>query len=1072
MGVASPPSNGVDTFDRERYLRTCQAEFDAIKYAPLAALGFKFPKAKLMDVYVPARAELGEQHAESEQLRQALDDFLDTLELDETTRAHVRAQMVDKYFGTKREGGSARTFYQQHRNVLVLGDPGSGKTCFVKHEILSYCNPTEKDGSWYRLHTPLFIPLVEIAQLLATNAELLEMCATIAARRGLQLQLRQLQALCAGGQIAFFFDGLDEVPSVEQRARILEGLGKLVSELTPLGNRFVLTSRPAAVDSIDMPAGLTPVHLRHLSHDEVRELAYKILSMGLTERGEKVGVRGGEEAHDESSIVEALLADCVTKPGIGRLARNPLLLSLLVMIYANAGAPAAKKHRIYAQAVATLVSVRNRAAGQPVLSEADLRKRLGRTALAIYDGELPELPSRQDVVAIIAQVLADEGAPAGAASELADAFVQRVAEETGLLAIHRMPGDVGAATITFMHHSFMEYYAAVGLVAQRRLETLPSLANSKRWREVVSLAAGLIGDQADVTPLVRQIVDNASFSDRVTAHTLLFAFDCALECDVPPEKAQAALIAATRDSLERGAARVDANVRKDLAERTARLYEAAGSHVLSDFFVEGLENADEKVAAAFADLIGVVGVHARLPAEVVSAFERFSASRASISRIALCQAVERCAQLRTERILKGLELALSGNFSVKFAAVRTLESVADLAKRFSGLLVQNLDDMQAPIAAAASRALLEAGIGLALDEPVSRLRIEKALRRWEQMAEPRSAAALKLKVPRDVAEEMLSSPTQGDRVLALRLLPWLERQEQFIYERLFEALVARRSGPETIAALASVRLAPGISALITSQDIGTVVSLAHDANVGKDVRVAAIRALAAVPAGEKTLDCLFDHCENSTQSEYREAIRALAVAAPEHPRVREFLAQKVREGMAGPLRNEFGRPARQYDWKRVMRVAAELRIELPDAVAEALVALVNNSRAPMEMRAQALRTYARCAPATLGTIERVIEWMQARMPTLESIVAGNIPEVLRRVRRRVDSVRAVYPRLEALEVAVVAEWQRLGPQNSRFIHDVALQGLRAALVEIREMRSGFGEFAVKERKSVPLLDPR
>src|SRR5262249_37540784 len=160
---------------------------------------------------------------------------------------------------------------------------------------------------------------------------------------------------------------------------------------------------------------------------------------------------------------------------------NPLLLSLLVMIYAHSGAPAAKRHRIYAQAVQTLVSVRNPAAGNPGLAEGDLRARFGEIALAIFDHRIQEFPTPDDVLAVIASLLGRNGKTSAYASE-AVVFLQRVAEETGLLSVHHVAAG-GQPTVTFMHHSFLEYYAAVGIVARGDISQLPTLADTPRWRE-------------------------------------------------------------------------------------------------------------------------------------------------------------------------------------------------------------------------------------------------------------------------------------------------------------------------------------------------------------------------------------------------------------------------------------------------------------------------------------------------------------------------------------------------------------------------------------------------------------
>src|SRR5262249_25704001 len=147
-----------------------------------------------------------------------------------------------------------------------------------------------------------------------------------------------------------------------------------------------------------------------------------------------------------------LLRDCDEKPGIRRLARNPLLLTLLVLIYANSGAFSARRHVVYSQAIRTLVSVRHRSNNARVLSEADLRKQLGTLAINVYRGSVSEIPTRQEVRDIISACVADNISN----SLEVDSLIQDVAETTGLLVIHPRSESRDEDVISFMHHSFLE----------------------------------------------------------------------------------------------------------------------------------------------------------------------------------------------------------------------------------------------------------------------------------------------------------------------------------------------------------------------------------------------------------------------------------------------------------------------------------------------------------------------------------------------------------------------------------------------------------------------------------------
>ena len=224
----------------------------------------------------------------------------------------------------------------------------------MKYEILAYCRPPKESGSWYQRHLPIYIPLAEAAELVRTGDSFLSACSVIAARRKLQITEQIIDQYLSDGRAAFFFDGLDEVSRIKERVDLLATIDDLVSKYARYGNRFVLTSRPAAIQPVDIPDAFTYLHLKGLTDDEIRILAERVLTTRL-------GTNEGDEiASEESDLVERLLEHVKNTPGLRRISRNPLLLTLLVLIYANTGTLSARRHVVYTQAVKTLVSYRHR----------------------------------------------------------------------------------------------------------------------------------------------------------------------------------------------------------------------------------------------------------------------------------------------------------------------------------------------------------------------------------------------------------------------------------------------------------------------------------------------------------------------------------------------------------------------------------------------------------------------------------------------------------------------------------------------------------------------------------------
>ena len=224
--------------------------------------------------------------------------------------------------GQTSEVNAASHLYQTFGNILVLGDPGSGKSCFVRSEIMAYCEQDSGlEGSWYSIHVPVFLPLVEITGGLNENQSLLDYCVTHARSQELLLGRAQLEILLSRGKVALFLDGLDEIGSIATRQEVIGEVRNLVERYAPLGNRIVLTSRPAAIREVDVPRDMARLTLQGLTDLEMELLATKLLKARYPDCGEL--------PESESQVIQSILQDCKSKPGIRRLARNPLLLTLL-----------------------------------------------------------------------------------------------------------------------------------------------------------------------------------------------------------------------------------------------------------------------------------------------------------------------------------------------------------------------------------------------------------------------------------------------------------------------------------------------------------------------------------------------------------------------------------------------------------------------------------------------------------------------------------------------------------------------------------------------------------------------
>ena len=1050
-------------FDRRRYLNTAYRLFDEVRYAPLAALGIRFKSTSLRKIYISTQADVGDDSKTDQSLQRPVSEYLENLDLDPSLRDKLESQLRSQYgLARSAEVGAARKLYQRYGNVILLGDPGSGKTCFVKFEMLAYCKPPSDNGSWYRKHLPIYVPLAEAAELLHTNSDFFSVCSTIAARQQLELPSQTIVDHLSDGKAAFFFDGLDEVSRIEARVDILSKIDELVSKYAAYGNRFVVTSRPAAVQPVDIPAAFKYLHLKGLTDSEIRILAERVLStrLGAFEDDEVVGP-------EEKEIVEKLLGHVKETPGLRRISRNPLLLTLLVLIYANTGALSARRHVVYTQAVKTLVTVRHREAQEQVLSEADLRTHLGNIAYAIYRREIGELPTRREVLKVLTGHRSSSSSTATVGNKEADEFVRHVAEATGLLATHpRLMADgPDHDVISFMHYSFQEYYAAVGFLANDFEEQVPRLATNPHWRDVITLLFGILSEQCDVTSLLRKLIEFESDTEPITQERMILAFDCALECDIPPNETQRMLSRQVEQSLAEGALKHSEFLREKVAGLVDQLIAAAGMGVFEEMLVVGVGAEDGTVAAAHIDFMGRLKEPERFEARLVKAFEdAFCGRRESVVRASCAGALTRRTELRTPKTLAELDLCMTRSILEKHAAITAIEVAPELGKRIQARIVSLLDDRNRLISSSAARCVLVGGF----PDPhlgVSEVSIRKTLRIWQDDARSLNIDRVRMSLDGGYLRRLLESNKIEDVELGARLFPLGDMDDKQMYTQLMATLRRDIRHGVVRACLDSIRAREGALDLVTLADTDLICSMVNSEH--RDVRIGAVKVLAMLPNDEQVINTLLLHCglDDGGRSsdvgavEEEEGFAALAKHARKNPQLQRRLAAAVLSSLPRPRERRFGDERHQRRMSSLLLACEKAGAVVDVNLSRRLLSWVNNFRTPLALRVQSLKTYGRTVRPSVECVEELVKLVKKDDQQLNEAAYAACFLFLGQCRKRVDFVRIVYSKLDDLRQALVEAWGREKRRLGDRIDAASLEDIRRSLSELESLLISYEDFS-------------
>lgn len=445
-----PDPPGSDLLEAtNRYLRYLLTRYEYLDLHGMGVNGRLPIRLPLLDMFVPLHARLD------------LPDG-DTWEREETAVSDSDPQpLLD--------------LLHSHDGLIVLGDPGSGKTTFLKYLALQLA---QGNGAALGLENwlPIVLPLAAYANALAEgDLPLGDFFVRYYQQRGLDLPLAAiLSASLPQGGVLFLLDGLDEVREVGLRRLLVSRVLDFFTFQRQSGNKFVLTSRLVGYrEARQVVAGLGECTLLDLDGAAIAQVVTRW--QAATGQGEGV------------------LTAVSQNPAVARLAANPLLLTILLLMSGQGMVLPAQRVALYAQCVRTLLQYWQLARGldrplPPQFDLAALLRLLPKLALWMQQtspgvGLVATAPLLRQLTAIYREEgVAD---PATAAQTLL-AAVQQYAS----LLVERGPGEFG-----FVHRTFQEYLTAVAIAQQSPDEVVRQLTNwagRDEWHEVLLLAVAYV----------------------------------------------------------------------------------------------------------------------------------------------------------------------------------------------------------------------------------------------------------------------------------------------------------------------------------------------------------------------------------------------------------------------------------------------------------------------------------------------------------------------------------------------------------------------------------------------------
>jgi hypothetical protein len=389
------------------------------------------------------------------------------------------------------------------RKLVVLGDPGSGKSLLLQYLVLAWAEANDLHLGDAPL--PLLIELRDYASRRA-KGEVNGILDYLSRAESLRCRLdpEALEHWLRHHRTQMLFDGLDEVFDSELRQEVTTAIHRFADDYPAA--QIVVSSRLIGFRHERWrQEGFRPFMLQELDQEQTdlflrrwHQLAYDDHSKGERKR---------------ASLLQAIRQS----PAIQQLAGNPLLLTLMAILNRSQELPR-DRGELYSQCARLLLhqwKTEQAFEASPELAQAQLdgkdklglMKRIASTVQAGTDGaagNLVNLIEESQLERTLSEGL--QGMPGLRPDRAARALIEQLRGRNFMLCF------MGGGNYAFVHRTFLEYFCAEAIVDRFQVEqtlTLDALKTEifghwpdETWHEVLRLLAGRLAPK-----FVKEILD-------------------------------------------------------------------------------------------------------------------------------------------------------------------------------------------------------------------------------------------------------------------------------------------------------------------------------------------------------------------------------------------------------------------------------------------------------------------------------------------------------------------------------------------------------------------------------------
>lgn len=419
---------------------------------------------------------------------------------------------------------------QDHTKMIVLGDPGAGKTILLRQIALSFAKGQEGDLIKNERRFPILIRLQDFFVKQSKRVQdfsLIDYLYT-QCKEDLYIELEPgfFEKRLKLGECCVCLDGFDEIRGVDKKIQAKNIISAFVNRYQK--NRFIISSRP--VDYAEMPfSSMIFAHYRLLPFDENAIKNFIQLWFNARIIDQKI------LCQKVSSLTNIIFADSRLKS----LATNPLMLTIIALVFQADEELPNQRAELYEKCIATQLETWEKSKGEAEENNT-IHIRYRRHLLEHMAFQLHQMsnngPGGNEKQGGIELLLCQHlmSPPFSLDSESAElevkAFLSLIRRKTGLIQ------EKASRSYSFVHLTFEEYLAACDIYHRtfqdpsKMIAQIEPLIDKSNWQMVILLLLEILSKYSQTpTTLIRSILQKKSRYEKIFHRRLFMAARAMIE---------------------------------------------------------------------------------------------------------------------------------------------------------------------------------------------------------------------------------------------------------------------------------------------------------------------------------------------------------------------------------------------------------------------------------------------------------------------------------------------------------------------------------------------------------------